>query len=140
MMISPILNAISTFSGSMTIIIYSVLLFDQTGSSFDPNVSAIVMTAFLVFGTYTASQLIDRLGRKTLLLISISGGFVAVLVTGIYAYLGKQGFDLSSFSILPVISISFYVFISAIGMLPVPFVMVSEVLPQRVCILHGDFV
>lgn len=92
------------------------------------------MCVFLVLGTYAGSQLIDRLGRKTLLLISMSGGFVAVLVTGIFAYLGKHDFDLSSFSILPVISISLYVFICAIGIVPVPFVMVSEILPQRVCV------
>lgn len=111
---------------------YAVMVFEQTGSNIDPNLSAIVMGVLQVFGTYTASQLMDRLGRKTLLLISMSGGLVALLVTGTFSYLNKNVFDMTSFSILPVISISFYVFICAIGLLPVPFVLVAEVLPQRV--------
>lgn len=132
LMIAPVLTAVSAFSGSFAMTNYAVLVFKQTGSTIDPNLSAIVMGVLQVLGTYTASQLMDRLGRKTLLLISMFGGLVALLVTGTFSYLDKQVFHLSDFSILPVISISLYVFICAIGILPVPFVMVSEVLPQRV--------
>lgn len=96
------------------------------------------MGVLQVLGTYISSQLIDRLGRRTILLISPFGGLVALLVTAMSSYLGKHGYDMSSFSILPVISISFYVFICAIGLMPVPYVMASEVLPLRVCILCID--
>lgn len=133
-MISPFLTAICNLSGSFAITSYAILVFKQTGSTIDPNVSAIVMAVLQVLGTYTASQLMERLGRKTLLLISMSGGLVALLVTATFSYLREQGFPVSSFSFLPVISISLYVFICAIGLLPVPYIMVSEVLPQRVCI------
>lgn len=132
MLISPFLMAVSQFSGSFAISNYAVTIFKQTGSTMDPNVSSIVMAVIQVFGTYSASQLMDKVGRKVLLLTSTAGGCMALLVTGTFAYLARQGYDVSSFSILPVISISFFVFICAIGILPVPYVMVSEVLPQRV--------
>lgn len=133
-MITPVLTAVSAFSGSFAITNYAVMFFKQTGSFVDPTASAIVMGVLQVFGTYTASQLMDQLGRKMLLLISMSGALVTCIVIGTFSYLGKQGFDMSSLSILPVVATSFYVFICAIGLQTVPFVMVSEVLPQRVCI------
>lgn len=131
-MISPVLSAVGIFSGYCAISNYTVIIFQHTGSTIDPYVSAIVMAAVQVVGTFVASQLMDRLGRKTLLLISTSGGFIMLLVTGIFAYLYKQGFDMSSFNILPVISISLHVFICAIGLESVLLVLISEVLPRRV--------
>lgn len=138
MLISPFLMAVSQFSGSFAISNYAVSIFKQTGSTLDPNMSSIVMGIIQVIGTYSASQLMDKVGRKVLLLTSTAGGCMALLVTGTFAYLARQGFNVSAFSILPVISISFFVFICAIGILPVPYVMVSEVLPQRVCDIYTD--
>lgn len=133
--ITPMISAVGLFSGSFSIVTYAVNMFEQNGTKIDPNVSAIIMCFVIVLGTYIASQLIDRIGRKTLLLYSIPAGFVALLVTGTFAYLGKHGYDTSSLSIVPVISISAYVFICAIGLMPVPFVIISEVLPRRVMTL-----
>lgn len=104
------------------------------------NLSAIVMCVVHVLGTYIASQLIDRIGRRTLLLVSMSCGIVALLVTGTFAYLVKADYDMGSLSVLPVISISAYVFICAIGIVPVPSVIISEVLPRRVCCECSEFV
>lgn len=138
MLISPFLMGVSQFSGSFAISNYAVTIFKETGSTIDPNISTIVMGIIQVFGTYSASQLIDKVGRKVLLMTSTAGGCLALLVTGTFSYLANDGYDVSSFSILPVASISFFVFICAIGILPVPYVMVSEVLPQRVSDLTGD--
>lgn len=132
MMVCPFLMAVSQFSGSFVISNYAVTIFEQTGSTVDPNVSSIVMGLLQVFGTHTASMLMDKVGRKVLLLISTAGGCVALLVAATFTLLSRQGYDLSSFSFIPVASLSFYLFICAIGLLPVPYVMVSEVLPQRV--------
>lgn len=131
-MISPFLMAVSQFSGSFAISNYAVIIFKETGTIADPNVALIVMGCVQVFGTYSASQLMDKVGRRMLLLISTGGGCLALLVTGTFSMLARHGYDLSAWSALPVISVSFYVFICAIGILPVPYLMVSEVLPQRV--------
>lgn len=132
MLISPFLMGVSQLSGGFAITTYSVIIFKKTGSTIDPNMSAIVMAVIQVCGTYTAANLMDRVGRKILLLISTGGGIVALITTGIYAFLFHEGYDVSAFSILPLISISFFVFICAIGILPVPYVMVAEVLPPKV--------
>lgn len=132
MMISPFLMAVSQFSGAFAIINYAETIFKITGSSFDPQISAIIMAAVQVVGTYTASQLMDKVGRKILLLVSLAGGFLALIITGTYSNLAKNEFDVSSFNWLPVVSISLFIFLCAIGTLPVPYVILSEVIPQRV--------
>lgn len=124
--------AVSQFSGTFTISSYAAMVFAATGSALPPNLSAIIMGTVQIFGTYCASTLIDRLGRKMLLLISTIGSAVALVVTGIYTYLRQTGHDVTSFNWLPVISISFYIYISAIGIIPVPYVLVNEIFPRKV--------
>lgn len=123
---------VSQFCGSFTITSYAATIFKETGSTIDPNLSSIVMGVFQVTATYISSILIDRIGRKILLLISTSGAAMAMLVTGTYVYLGRSGFDVSSFNLLPIISISFFIFICCIGIVGVPNVIMTEILPPKV--------
>lgn len=132
MMITPFLMAVNQFSGAYAIITYAETIFKSTGSTVDPQMSSIVMAAIQVVGAYAASQLMDKVGRKILLLISLSGGFVALVITGTYSYLAKHDIDVSAFNWVPVVSISSVIFVNSIGLLPAPYVMLSEVIPRRV--------
>lgn len=132
MMICPFLMAVNQFSGAFAISNYAETIFKESGSTIDPQISAIVMAALQVLGTYVAAQLMDKVGRKVLLLTSLSGGIVALLVTGVYSYLVKNGYDVSAFNWVPLVSLSFFIFICSIGILPAPYVMLSEVIPQKV--------
>lgn len=125
--------AVSQFSGTFTISSYAAIVFTESGSALPPNLSAIVIGTVQIFGTYTASALIDRLGRKMLLLISTSCSAFALIVTATYTYLGHIGYDVSPYNVLPVISISFYIYVSAFGIIPVPYVLVNEMFPRKVC-------
>lgn len=132
MLISPFLMMVNQFTGTYAITTYAETIFHSTGSPVDPQMSAIIMAAVQVIGTYAASQLMDKVGRKVLLLVSLSGVCVAHIITGTYSYLAKTEFDVSAFNWVPVVSISSFVFVACIGIVPAPFVMLSEVIPQRV--------
>lgn len=123
---------VNQFSGAFAISSYAETIFKSTGSDFDPQISSIVMAAVQVVGTYTASQLMDRVGRKVLLLVSLGGGCVMLLLTGTYSYLAKCDIDVGDFNWVPVVSISSFIFLCSIGILPAPYIMLSEVIPQRV--------
>lgn len=75
---------------------------------------------------------IDRCGRKMLLIVSGSGCAVGLTVMGIFSYLFECGFDVSQFEWIPVASLSFVIFIASIGLIPIPYVIIAEVLPQKV--------
>lgn len=123
---------ISQFSGTFTISSYAAIIFKATGSTIEPNLSAIIMGTVQIFGTYFASLLMDRLGRKMLLLVSTCGTTLGLLVTGTYAYLSENGYNMDGFNYLPVVSLSFVIFVAAIGIIPVPYVLVNEIFPRKV--------
>lgn len=132
LLICSTLLAVAQFSGTFTLSNYASTVFAETGSNIDPNVSSIFFGCIQVLGTICASSFIDRLGRKALLLISTAGSATALLTTGAYAYLNSLGHDLRAVSWLPIVSLSFFIFIAAAGLSPVPYVLLSEVLPPRI--------
>lgn len=134
--IGPTLMAISQFSGTFTISSYAAIIFKATGSTIEPNLSAIIMGSVQICGTYFASLLIDRLGRKMLLLISTCGTTLGLVITGTYAYLSENGHNVEGLNFLPVVSLSFVIFVAAIGIIPVPYVLVNEIFPRKVNCLH----
>lgn len=123
---------VSQWSGSFIMNNYAATIFEESGSYIDANVAAIVMGVFQVCGNYTASLLMDRVGRRSLHIISSAGCSVSLLVTGVYVYLVRSGVHMSAYSWLPVASLSFFIFICAIGVVPVPFVVMTEVMPAKV--------
>lgn len=132
MLIGPTLMAIAQFSGTFALSNYAATIFMESGSTFNPFVSSIITGSFQVIGPILASSLIDRLGRRFLLLMSTAGATVALIVTGTYSYLHSIGNDMSALRLVPVISLSAYVIFVAVGLKPVPYAIVSEVLPQKV--------
>lgn len=132
MSISPFLMAINQFSGAFAISNYAETIFKQTGSTFDPQLSAIVMAIVQVIGCYVAALLMDRMGRKVLLIISSIGAIVSLTFTGAFVYVAASGVDVSAFEWVPLTFISFFIFIGSIGLLPVPYVMLAEVIPSNI--------
>lgn len=125
--------AINQFSGCFALINYSATIFRDSGSDIDPNVSSIILAAIQVAGTYVSTVLVDRLGRRLLLLTSAAATAVGLTVMGLYSFVGSHlQWDLTAFSWVPVTSLSFVIFIASIGILPLPFVVLAEVLPQNV--------
>lgn len=85
-----------------------------------------------IAGTYVTTIFIDRVGRKVLLIISGSGCAIGLTVMGVFSYLFECGFDVSGLNWIPVVSLSFVIFIASIGLIPIPYVIIAEVLPQKV--------
>lgn len=131
-MVCTVLMAVSQFSGTFTMTNYAATIFKETGSTINPNYSTVVLGCFQVIGTCFSIGLIDRLGRKILLLFSTICAAACLFITGAYTYYVKQGFDLSNFNILPVVALSLFICVSAVGIIPIPYVLVSEVFPQKV--------
>lgn len=71
----------------------------------------------------------DRLGRKLLLIISISAITICNIILGIYFYYqymnGSNG--IANFSWVPVVTLSLFVIMFNIGYGPIPWVMLGEI-------------
>lgn len=131
--ISLVLTLFSQLTGNFTIINYSVMIFEKTGTSLNPYVSSILLGVALLLGSIFTSYLADKLGRKILILISLVGSAVGLFTVSIYQYANVNGYDLSAFAWVPVASLAFVIFISAAGILALSLVCSVEYLPSKVC-------
>lgn len=126
------LIAFSQMTAVTSIASYAVLIFQKVGTSIDPYTSTIILGVTLIFGSLASTYLADKCGRKTLNLISLCGCACGHLITATFYYFSISGHDLSAFSWLPVVSLSFIIFTAAIGIMPLALVCAVEILPPKV--------
>lgn len=132
MMIGPTLMAVSQFSGTFLLVNYAATIFKESGSDLNPNLSSIILGCLQITGTISTYFLVDRIGRRILLTISSGGAAIGLIIMGIYCYLSKHDVDVSQYNWIPVITLSFVIYISSIGIIPIPYIIISEVLPPKV--------
>lgn len=118
--------------GCFTMLNYTATIFRETGSSISPEFSAIILGVIQLFGTCIATFLVDRSGRKILLLCSSSGTALCLFILGIYSYLHNIGVDVKPFSWISILSFSGMMFLAACGVIPLMFVVIAEVMPENV--------
>lgn len=118
--------------GCFTMLNYTATIFRESGSSISPNFSAIIVGMIQLLGTYVATFLVDRIGRKILLLCSSFGTVVCLVCLGAYSYCNSIGIDVKTYSWISIASFSGMMFSTAMGIIPLLFVVISEVMLEKV--------
>ncbi|XP_001602903.1 facilitated trehalose transporter Tret1 isoform X1 [Nasonia vitripennis] len=113
--------------GIFAMISYAETIFKMSGSSLSPDHAAIIIGAIQVFGSYLSTVLMERAGRRLLVLVSCGGMSVCHFTVSAFCYLQKSEQDVSAISWLPVTALSFYMIAYCLGMGPAPFVVASEI-------------
>lgn len=133
LLIGMALVAISHATGHYMLTTYAVMIFKIADSSLlTPYMSSILLALALIFGSLTTTTLADILGRKVLILISLIGSAIGLFAMAVYDYLKLNGYNLSSFTWIPVLSLSLVVFISSAGIIPLSVLVSIENLPPKV--------
>lgn len=132
LIIGVVLAANLQFCGIFAILSYTVNIFQAAGSDLSPNSATILIGSLQLAGSYASSLLIDKAGRKILLLISNICMALCLAALGTYFFVKHQGSDVSDFGWLPVGSLSVYIIAIALGVAPITFLMVSEIFEPRV--------
>ncbi|KAJ6648625.1 Facilitated trehalose transporter Tret1, partial [Pseudolycoriella hygida] len=126
------LISLRLFCGTAVLMNYASIIFKGSGSKMDPNVSSIIMIGIQLIATAISTSLVDNVGRRILLIVSSTGTTIGLTVMGAYTYLSFHNYDLDGFDWVPVTSISLSVFMSYIGLVPLVFVVLMEVLPVKI--------
>ncbi|XP_057509732.1 sugar transporter ERD6-like 7 [Actinidia eriantha] len=105
-------------------------IFESAG--FPSNIGTIVYACIQVPITALGAPIIDRVGRKPLILVSASGLAVGCMLTGFSFYLKVHEIALDASPILAVTGILVYIGSFSIGMGAVPWVVMSEIFPINV--------
>ena len=74
------------FVGINAVLFYSTDIFKSAGSSMDPMVSAVIIAVVLSISVIVAAFMIDKFGRKILLLISGVGMCISLVLLGYFYY------------------------------------------------------
>ncbi|XP_017473364.1 PREDICTED: facilitated trehalose transporter Tret1 [Rhagoletis zephyria] len=119
------------FSGCFAMLNYSGNIFRESGSSLSPIVSTIIVGVIQLLGSYTSTLLVERAGRKALLLISTAGVALGHIIFGTYTYLKVLEYEVSGFSWIPVFSFSFTIFIASVGLMGLPYLVIAEIMPLK---------
>lgn len=128
-----ILASLVHLSASLVIVTYSVVIFDKIGAThIDPYISTISIGVMQIVGCLCTTTFSDSLGRKALLIISLLGSSFGLMLFSLYSYLKQNGYAITAFEFVPVMSLSFVIFISSAGILPLIFVCIVENLPSKV--------
>lgn len=123
-------------TGCFIIINYAMLVFKNAQTTMNPHISSIVLAGVQIFGGILSTSLSDTIGRKVLLVISLLGSAVGLLNLSVYLYLNYLGFDVSSYSALPVVCLAFVILTACAGIAPLSNVCAVENLPPKVCMLN----
>lgn len=120
------------FSGVNTIIYYSPIIFKMAGivSNTQSILPAIIIGVVNVLSCFLSIFLLDRVGRRKLYMIGISGMIPSLALLGACFHF-KEALG-SSLPIFAVLSIVAYIIFIAISLAPLGWLLISEVFPLSV--------
>lgn len=114
-------------SGINAVIFYSNTIFKDSGSDLDPGVSTIIVGVIQVVATFVSSLVVDKLGRRLLLLFSIVVMGICLCGLGVFFYLLDANSDaIGSLGWLPITSLCLFMVAFSLGFGPVPWLMAGE--------------
>lgn len=66
--------------------------------------------------------------------MSAVGTAIGLACLGVFSHLKLTGYDLNEFGWIPIASFSFIIFMANWGIVAIPFLVISEIMPEKVCI------
>lgn len=124
------LMVVQQFGGINGICFYTSSIFETAG--FNPEIGTITYAILQVVITGLGATLVDRAGRKPLLLVSGAGLVIGCLLTGISFYLKVHELAVKTAPVLAVTGILVYIGSFSVGMGAVPWVVMSEIFPINI--------
>lgn len=132
LIISLALVGFQQLSGINVVLFYAESIFDATGSDIPASTCSIIIGAVQFLASFMTPLVVERLGRKILLLASAVGMLISEVPLGIYFYLKDNGDDVSAISWLPILSLIVYIITYGFGFGPLPWTVMGELFPSNV--------
>lgn len=132
------------FGGINAIIFYTSDIFSQAHVKLDAKVASIIVALMQVIATFASSLIIDRAGRKILLISSAVIMSISCLLLGVYFTLkDRMTIDphtMTTLGFIPVLSLCIYIIAFSLGLGPIPWMMPSEIFTSDIKGVAGSFV
>ncbi|XP_049957626.1 facilitated trehalose transporter Tret1-like [Schistocerca serialis cubense] len=119
-------------AGINAVLFYTQSIFDAAGGDVDSRVAPIIVNGAMLLESCVTPFLVDRLGRRPLLIFSSTGMSVALTVLAVYFYLGDTGKNVEDIGWLPLTALVFYIVTYTAGYGGLPFTVTGEIFAQNV--------
>ncbi|KAL5558037.1 hypothetical protein UlMin_034248 [Ulmus minor] len=141
LMIGIGLLVLQQISGINGVLFYSSTIFEAAGIK-SSNVATFGVGAIQVIATAVTTWLVDKAGRRLLLIVSSAGMTVSLLVVSVAFFLKEFVSSDSSFysamSIVSVVGVVAMVVAFSLGIGAIPWIIMSEILPVNIKSLAGS--
>ncbi|XP_018320241.1 facilitated trehalose transporter Tret1-like [Agrilus planipennis] len=121
------LAGIQQLSGIKIVLTYTTDIFNASGSSLNSDISSLIVGLVQFASGFSTPVLVDRLGRKMLLLISAVGMVISEVPLGLYFYLKENNYNVSYIDWLPIVCMIVYIITYNFGFGPLPLGLMGEV-------------
>lgn len=127
------LNALQQLSGVSAILAFAGPLFDASGAAISGDTTAILIGLVKVASVCLATAVIEKVGRRPLLLVSTLGGCIPHLLLGLFFHLKNVNSPLlPNIMWLPVTSVLLFIVAYSVGLGIIPTAIMSEIFPSNV--------
>lgn len=127
-----VFSLLNQLSGGSVILTYGTNIVDRSATRVPTEIATLIFGLTQFFGTFVASVLIDRIGRRSLLIISMVGCALGHAALSIYLQMNAYGFHTELIHWLPVACMSLVLLSNSIGIAPLTFVCLVESFPARI--------
>lgn len=107
--------------------LYSTTIFNEAGVDFNPGISSIVIATVQLFCSIFTYFVVDRFGRKSLLIFANIFMFVGLVGIGTFFMIEST----ESLQWLPLASVTIFMIATAFGMGPTTFILLGELFLQE---------
>nr|XP_003703808.1 PREDICTED: facilitated trehalose transporter Tret1-2 homolog [Megachile rotundata]XP_012141667.1 PREDICTED: facilitated trehalose transporter Tret1-2 homolog [Megachile rotundata]XP_012141668.1 PREDICTED: facilitated trehalose transporter Tret1-2 homolog [Megachile rotundata]XP_012141669.1 PREDICTED: facilitated trehalose transporter Tret1-2 homolog [Megachile rotundata] len=128
-----LLVAFQQLSGINVVLFYMDGIFKSAKVALETSLATIIVGVVQVLASCVTPFVVDRLGRRMLLVFSGVGEIVSLGALGIYMYLQDvQKSDVSSISFLPILALVVFISTYSVGSGPVPWSVMGEMFASDV--------
>ncbi|XP_031626373.1 facilitated trehalose transporter Tret1 isoform X3 [Contarinia nasturtii] len=116
------------FSGINAVIFFATKIFKDAGSTMEASTCSIIVGVVQVLMTFASAALVERAGRKILLLFSSTVMALCLATLGYYFFLKDSGHNVSNIGIIPLLSLVIFIICFSLGYGPIPWMMMGEMM------------
>lgn len=126
-----IFSMLNVFTAHFVFVTYGTEIVNKFGTNLPSGASSMFMGVVQCTAVFVTYILIDRKGRRFLLLISAAGCSMSHAIMVAYMYLSSHGIEMPLFHWTPVVCMASVIFMASIGILPLIFICMAESFPSK---------
>lgn len=120
--------------GAINVVLMNLhIILEEAGSIYiNPSKAAVLFSGLLFMAAVASSVVVDKFGRRKLLIVSNILTMLCLLIIGIYFSIKNGGYEYEKFSWLPVVCVMIYAVVYKIGLGMVPIVITAEIFASKI--------